>query len=384
MSAPARLAQPPGMPASQGASLSRALLAWYDRERRDLPWRTPPGGTADPYRVWLSEIMLQQTTVKAVAPYFAAFLARWPTVEALARAPRADVLSAWAGLGYYSRAHRLHECAGIVAGKLGGRFPEDPHALEQLPGIGPYTAAAIAAIAFGARAMPVDGNVERVVARLFQVETPLPAAKPELRALAETLTPRSRTGDFAQAMMDLGATICTPRRPSCMLCPLARACLAHQEGCAAQLPVRTRRPEKPLRHGVAFVALSERGQVLLRRRPDKGLLAGMMEVPSTEWMQEWLPAEEALRAAGFLAAVFFLSDLTATDFVRVDRTGVFGASVLLLTFGRSVAREMTIPSAHCDLEAKCHAIPKPVLPWTAWSRHDSIRDNQVSIIWFTA
>jgi len=190
------------------------LLAWYDRHRRRLPWRAPPGGKVDPYRVWLSEIMLQQTTVKTVAPYYARFLERWPHVEALAASSLADVLKLWAGLGYYARARNLHACAGAVVERHGGHFPADEAALAKLPGVGPYTAAAIAAIAFGQRATPVDGNIERVVARLFTVEAPLPGAKAEIRRLAEELTPAERTGDFAQAMMDLGATICTPLPPT--------------------------------------------------------------------------------------------------------------------------------------------------------------------------
>ncbi len=279
------------------AAIAKALLAWYDRSRRDLPWRYGPGVPADPYRVWLSEIMLQQTTVKAVIPYFEAFLKRWPTVMALAAAPREDVLAAWAGLGYYSRARNLHECAKTVANDLRGKFPDDVGLLIKLPGIGPYTAAAIASIAFNRRNMPVDGNVERVVARLAQIETPLPEAKPLLKTLAESLTPKTRNGDFAQAMMDLGATVCTPRRPSCMICPLKDHCQAFKAEVAEQLPLRSPKPERPLRHGVAFVAISERGEILLRQRPDKGLLGGMMEVPSTDWTETWLPAEEALRYA---------------------------------------------------------------------------------------
>ncbi len=207
-----------------------ALLGWYDRERRDLPWRAPPGVTADPYRVWLSEIMLQQTTVKAVLPRYADFLRRWPDVTALANAELGEVLAAWAGLGYYARARNLHACAREVAERHGGRFPETEAGLRSLPGIGGYTAAAIAAIAFGARATPVDGNIERVVARVFAVTTPLPAAKAEIKTLAESLTPDERAGDFAQGLMDLGATICTPRRPACGLCPVR----AHCAGLAAR------------------------------------------------------------------------------------------------------------------------------------------------------
>jgi A/G-specific adenine glycosylase len=274
-----------------------ALLAWYDAERRDLPWRLAPGRRADPYRVWLSEIMLQQTTVKAVIPFYLRFLKLWPTVEALAAADLDDVLAAWAGLGYYSRARNLHKGAQAVAGELGGRFPESEAELQHLPGVGPYTAAAIAAIAFGQPVTPVDGNVERVVARLFAVRQPLPAAKGELKRLAATLTPKRRPGDFAQAVMDLGARICTPRRPSCLVCPVQMDCAANARAIQETLPLRGAKGERPLRVGIAFVALREDGHVLLRRRPEAGLLGGMLEVPSTPW-QDLLPAaKNALRSA---------------------------------------------------------------------------------------
>ena len=274
-----------------------ALLDWYDRERRVLPWRPKGRGRPNVYRVWLSEIMLQQTTVKAVIPYYQAFLRRWPTVRALARANLDDVLAAWAGLGYYSRARNLHACARVVVDCHAGRFPRSEGELRELPGIGPYTAAAIAAIAFAAPAMPVDGNIERVVARLFAVATPLPAAKPELKRLAQGLTPAARAGDCAQALMDLGATICTPRRPSCLVCPIMGDCAARAQGIAALLPVRAARPERPVRLGLAFVALREDGCVLLRRRPNAGLLGGMLEVPSTDWAEVLPPLKEALRTA---------------------------------------------------------------------------------------
>jgi A/G-specific adenine glycosylase len=273
------------------------LLAWYDRHARILPWRAPPGRRTDPYAVWLSEIMLQQTTVAAVGPYFAAFLARWPRVEDLAAAPLDAVLTAWAGLGYYARARNLHSCARIVAGERGGRFPDSESELLKLPGIGPYTAAAVAAIAFGRPAAVVDGNVERVVARLFAVETPLPAAKAELRALAANLTPEERPGDYAQAMMDLGATLCLPRAPRCGRCPLAGYCAARAAGAAEGLPRRSPRPPRPTRRAVAFWAVDPAGAVLLRRRPETGLLGGMMELPSTEWREAaWDEAEALARA----------------------------------------------------------------------------------------
>jgi A/G-specific adenine glycosylase len=268
-----------------GPDTVAALLAWYDAERRDLPWRVAPGRRANAYRVWLSEIMLQQTTVKAVIPYYERFLARWPNVKALAAAERDDVLAAWAGLGYYARARKLHECAGVVANEHGGKFPRTAAELEKLPGIGPYTAAAIAAIAFDEPATPVDGNVERVTARLFAVRQPLPKAKGELRRLAATLTPVERPGDFAQAMMDLGATVCTPKSPSCLVCPLQPDCAATAKGIEATLPARSPRPERPVRFGHAFLALREDGHILLRKRADQGLLGGMMEIPSTPWAE---------------------------------------------------------------------------------------------------
>ncbi len=279
------------------------MLAWYDRHARALPWRVPPrsGAQADPYRVWLSEIMLQQTTVAAVAPYYRRFLERWPTIETLAAAIREDVLAAWAGLGYYTRARKLHECAVVVAGNYGGRFPETEAELLELPGIGPYTAAAIAAIAFGQKATVVDGNVERVIARLFAIETPLPDAKAEVRSLTATLVPEDRAGDFAQAMMDLGATICTTKRPACALCPWTQGCAARLKGVAELLPRRAAKAERPVRKGVAFLARDKRGFILLRRRADKGLLGGMLEVPSTPWRAQSWQRKAALAHAPFEA-----------------------------------------------------------------------------------
>lgn len=274
------------------------LLAWYDRHRRRLPWRVASGESADPYRVWLSEIMLQQTTVKAVAPYYERFLARWPDVGALAAAALDDVLTAWAGLGYYARARNLHACARAVVEHHGGVFPADETALLALPGIGHYTAAAIAAIAFDAQATPVDGNIERVVARLWAVETALLGAKPAIRGLAEALTPPQRAGDFAQAMMDLGATICTPKRPACALCPWNGACRAYARGDAETFPRKTPKRDGMLRRGAAFVALRAAGCVLLRTRPARGLLGGMTEVPTTAWTHDF-DAAQALDSAPF-------------------------------------------------------------------------------------
>jgi A/G-specific adenine glycosylase len=280
-----------------GPDTIAALLAWYDRERRDLPWRVKGRRRPDAYRVWLSEIMLQQTTVKAVIPYYERFVSRWPTVGDLAAAPLDDVLAMWAGLGYYSRARNLHCCAIAVAGRPDGQFPRSEAELLELPGIGPYTAAAIAAIAFGIPATPVDGNIERVVARLFAVERPLPGAKREIKRLAATLTPSKRAGDAAQAMMDLGATVCTPRRPSCLMCPLQQDCHAHAAGIAEALPRKGEKAERPVRFGTAFMVLREDGAVLLRKRPPAGLLGGMLEVPSTEWSDTILAADMALAGA---------------------------------------------------------------------------------------
>ncbi|MGE5502797.1 MAG: A/G-specific adenine glycosylase [Actinomycetota bacterium] len=277
--------------------LSSALLAWYDRHRRVLPWRAAPGQAADPYHVWLSEIMLQQTTVAAVGPYFRAFLERWPTVHDLAAAPVEEVMHAWAGLGYYARARNLHQCARTVAAWRDGRFPDDEEALLRLPGVGQYTAAAIAAIAFGRKAVVVDGNVERVMARLFAETAPLPAVKGRLKELAATLTPDERAGDYAQAAMDLGATVCTPKSPACAICPWMADCRGRALGLAAQLPAKLAKPERPTRRGVVFWTVRKDGAVLLRRRPPQGLLGGMMEVPSTDWRTEgWDMAEAAAQA----------------------------------------------------------------------------------------
>jgi A/G-specific adenine glycosylase len=275
-----------------------ALLAWYDRHRRTLPWRAPKGERADPYRVWLSEIMLQQTTVRAVAPYYARFLARWPDVRALAATPLDDVLKTWAGLGYYARARNLHACARAVVERHSGAFPASEGELRALPGVGDYTAAAIAAIAFDVPASPVDGNIERVVARLFAVEEPLPAAKPQLRQLARTITPQKRAGDFAQAMMDLGATICSPKKPACALCPWNEGCAAFARGDAETFPRRTPKREGALRRGAAFVVRRADGHLLLRTRPAKGLLGGMTEVPTSAWSADF-DERDAFKSAPF-------------------------------------------------------------------------------------
>ena len=258
------------------------LLAWYDGHRRKLLWRPPAGERADPYRVWLSEIMLQQTTVKAVGPYFEKFVARWPDAAALARASLDDVLRMWAGLGYYSRARNLHACAVAVARDHGGAFPDTEEGLRALPGIGPYTAAAIAAIAFEARTMPVDGNIERVVSRLFAVEEPLPQAKPRILELAATLLGASRAGDSAQALMDLGASICTPKKPACVLCPLSEDCASRLRGDQETFPRKLAKKTGVLRRGAAFV-VTRGDELLVRSRAAKGLLGGMTEVPGSDW-----------------------------------------------------------------------------------------------------
>jgi len=273
------------------------LLAWYDRQRRDLPWRAPPGERAEPYRVWLSEIMLQQTTVATVGPYFDRFVARCPDIRALAAASLDEVLHLWQGLGYYARARNLHSCARAIVERHDGSFPDEPQQLRALPGIGDYTAAAIAAIAFDRPIAAVDGNVERVIARLFAERAPLPAVKPHLKALAAALVPDARAGDFAQAMMDLGAVICTPRRPRCVLCPWRGDCAAAAAGIAESLPVPAEKPERPLRYGVAFWLARADGAVLLRRRPERGLLGGMIELPSTPWRAAPWSAGEAITGA---------------------------------------------------------------------------------------
>ena len=274
------------------------LLDWYDQHRRVLPWRALPGETQDPYRVWLSEIMLQQTTVKAVAPYYQRFLERWPDVSALAAAPLEDVLRLWAGLGYYARARNLHACAKAVAERHGGVFPASEAELAALPGVGPYTAAAIAAIAFDLPTSPVDGNIERVMSRLFAVEDELPGAKPIIRRLSQSLTPQRRAGDFAQAMMDLGATICTPKSPACVLCPWTGACIARAAGTQETFPRKAPKTTGKLRRGSIFVALRADNQVLVRSRPEKGLLGGMTEFPGGDWAHDMQPSEAAAPFVG--------------------------------------------------------------------------------------
>ncbi len=276
-----------------------ALLTWYDRHRRAMPWRALPGQAPDPYRVWLSEIMLQQTTVAAVAPYYERFLARFPDVHALASAPEESVMQAWAGLGYYARARNLHACAQAVT--AAGGFPNTLDGLRALPGIGPYTAAAIGSIAFGIPAVPIDGNVERVTARIFAIETPLPAAKPAIAEAAARLgadpDAQARPSDFTQALFDLGATICTPTNPACVLCPWQQHCAARARGIAATLPRKAPKRARPLRHGAHFWLTDANGHALLRRRPPTGLLGGMTELPGTPWRDApWTDAEALAHA----------------------------------------------------------------------------------------
>ncbi|WP_126174176.1 A/G-specific adenine glycosylase [Altericroceibacterium xinjiangense] len=311
----------------RAGTIPERLLGWYDAHARRLPWRVMPGTVSgeeparsppDPYRVWLSEVMLQQTTTAAVAPYFLKFTERWPTVEALAAAPEEDVMGAWAGLGYYSRARNLIACAREVAAR--GSFPETEADLRALPGLGAYTAAAVAAIAFGQRAVVVDANVERVVARLFAIAEPLPAARKAIREAAERITPESRPGDFAQAMMDLGATICTPRDPKCLLCPVAAQCEARASGDPASLPVKPAKKARPQRRGTAFWIVRD-GHVWLVRRDKRGTLGGMRALPDDGWNARGdgtgeppLPGE--WRTAGAVAHVFSHFALTLEVRVR--------------------------------------------------------------------
>jgi A/G-specific adenine glycosylase len=285
--------------------IRRRLLHWYDLNARDLAWRIGPearaaGKRPDPYRVWLSEVMLQQTTVPHAAGYFLDFTRRWPTVKDLAAAPEAEVMAAWAGLGYYARARNLIACARAVAGEHGGVFPDTEAGLLGLPGVGPYTAAAVAAIAFDRPANVVDGNVERVMARLYRVEEPLPAAKPELKRLAGALVREDRPGDWAQALMDLGATVCRPKAPLCDRCPISAACAARAAGDPERYPVKAAKAERPRRHGAAFV-LTCGSEVALVQRPPKGLLGGMLGLPTTDWSSS-APAATEVRAAAPLAA----------------------------------------------------------------------------------
>jgi A/G-specific adenine glycosylase len=291
MSPPAKAKKP---------NLSERLLSWYDIHRRVLPWRAPKGKHADPYRVWLSEIMLQQTTVQAVGNYYRKFLSLWPDVAALANASEDDVLAAWAGLGYYARARNLHAAARLVAHEMGGKFPATAERLRALPGVGGYTSAAIAAIAYDEKQAAMDANAERVIARIYAVETPMPKAKTELHALCSALVPE-RAGDFAQALMDLGSAICTPKRPDCGNCPWTDYCRARRRGIQELLPIKAPKPARPLKRGVAFVARDKSGAVLLVKRPEKGLLASMLQPPLGSWTEAFPSSTKALEQAPFAA-----------------------------------------------------------------------------------
>ncbi|KPF46815.1 A/G-specific adenine glycosylase [Rhizobium sp. AAP43] len=293
------------MAGDKTAIRASALLSWYDRHHRDLPWRISPamakrGVTPDPYHIWMSEVMLQQTTVAAVKAYFAKFTQRWPTVRDLADAPNEDVMAAWAGLGYYARARNLKKCAEAVAFEHGGVFPDTEEGLRALPGIGDYTSAAVAAIAFNRPAAVMDGNVERVISRLYAIDAPLPGSKPQMKARVAELTPQDRPGDFAQAMMDLGATICTPRRPACALCPFNDVCIALATDEPERFPVKAAKKAKPVRLGAAFIAVDRDGRLLLRKRLETGLLGGMTEVPTTAWTSR-IDGETGTEAAPFVA-----------------------------------------------------------------------------------
>lgn len=276
----------------QNRQLSTALLDWYDQNARTLPWRNRHTSPSDPYHVWLSEIMLQQTTVPTVIPYFESFLTLWPTVDALAGAELDDILHAWQGLGYYARARNLHKCAGVVSRDHAGLFPDNETDLLKLPGVGPYTAAAIAAIAFKLPTVPVDGNIERVMSRLHAIEEPVRQTKDRVRSLATEIMPGDRAGDFAQALMDLGSMVCRPKSPKCEQCPWSGSCVAFKKGKADQYPVKLAKKPKPVRHGVAFWLQNAEGDIWLRKRPLRGLLGGMIEVPSTDWREQpWAAVE---------------------------------------------------------------------------------------------
>jgi len=338
------------LPSDQRATKPKAddLLAWYDRHRRVLPWRSGSGESADPYRVWLSEIMLQQTTVAAVKPFYLRFLDRFPTVEALADAPVDQVMQAWAGLGYYSRARNLHACAKAVVERFGGEFPPTEAELLTLPGVGAYTAAAIAAIAFNQPAAAVDGNVERVVSRLFVVEEPLPKAKPTIRALTLDLVPPDRPGDFAQAIMDLGATICTPKRPACALCPWMEPCKARATGTQELYPKKQKKLTGELRRGAAFVVLRADDSILLRTRPPEGLLGGMVETPTSAWEPDYEPSRAMLdapiearwqRLPGIVRHVFTHFPLELTVFLAKVPRGTPGPGDMRWTLRRDLHEE---------------------------------------------
>ena len=353
------------------AAPAAALLAWYDANRRVLPWRALPGVLADPYAVWLSEVMLQQTTVAAVKDYYSRFLARWPTVDLLAAAPVEEVMRAWAGLGYYSRARNLHACAIKVAREHGGRFPRSETALRALPGIGAYTAAAIAAIAFDENTVVIDANIERILTRLFAIETPLPAAKPLICQLAAAHRPEARAGDYAQGMMDLGATICTPKRPACDLCPLSDGCMARQRGDPASFPRKAAKAVRPQRFGAAFYVRRAGGDVLVRTRPPKGLLGGMTEFPGSDWTPGY-DAELAMQAAPPFG-VFALAPAKASH--------VFTHFALeLCVFTADVAAPTPAPSGHrwiAEALLEEEALPTLMRKVMAAARGETLRKRRL-------
>ncbi len=356
------------MPAPAASSPQASdLLVWYDRHRRVLPWRALPGERPDPYRVWLSEIMLQQTTIAAVRPYYEKFLMLFPDVRALAAASEEAVMTAWAGLGYYSRARNLHACAKAVA--QAGAFPDTEEGLRKLPGIGAYTAGAIAAIAFDRRTAAVDGNVERVVSRLYAVETPLPAARSSIRTLTQDLVPEKRPGDFAQALMDLGATICTPRRPACALCPWMSPCRARAEGLQETFPRKLRKEKGGLRRGAAFVALRAGDEaVLLRTRPASGLLGAMAEPPTSDWASDYDPAKGLLdaplearwkRLPGLVRHVFTHFPLELTVFFARVAAGTAAPQDMRFTPRGALAEE---PLPGVMRKVLAHALAAPAAP----------------------
>jgi A/G-specific adenine glycosylase len=372
---------------SSRPSIAR-LLAWYARHRRSLPWRAEPGEEADPYRVWLSEIMLQQTTVTAVIPYYERFLSLFPSVQALAVAEDGAVMAAWAGLGYYARARNLLACARAVAAL--GAFPRTVEGLRALPGIGDYTAAAVGAIAFGLPVIPVDGNVERVVSRLFAIETPLPGAKPAIRAgaarLAEDEAARAAPSDTAQALFDLGATLCTPTAPACALCPWSDVCAARLRGIAATLPRRAPKAERPRRHGAHFRLSDGSGRVLLRRRPPRGLLGGMIEIPGTEWRAEpWSKAEALAQAPA--AAPWVAWGVVRHVFTHFELLlDVYGATLPVIP-AAAIGDGFLCPEAELSaqalpsLMAKCLRLGHKARPSeTAAPAHPAPSDQQADLI----
>ena len=335
---------------SQFSNAATELLNWYDQNRRNLPWRSLPGEEPDLYRVWLSEIMLQQTTVASVVPYFEKFLTRWPSIQKLAAADLNDVLHCWQGLGYYARARNLHRCARTIVGEHGAVFPSTEEALLRLPGIGRYTAAAMVAIGFNRKAVVVDGNVERVMARLYAVDDPLPQIKPRLRECAAGLTPGHRAGDYAQAVMDLGATICTPRRPKCDICPWQSRCVGKKH--ADDLPRRSITKNRPIRRAIAYCITNSNGSILLRRRSETGLLGGMVEVPSSAWLEASVPDKKVAKLHSPLALA---SSRMLPGIVRHTFTH-FHLELLVLA-GR--ARQESISEGFwCPLEKlEDHALP---------------------------